>query len=131
MVRHTLFAGAILLSATAAFAQGQQRQDDLGIMSMPQQGSSSSMNAPVQQVAPLQTAPVQSPTITNNPDYPRQPIFVPSPFYSPFPGQFQGQFPGPTPGQTQPAQARTQQPGQTPGQAPSEQRGRGAFTAPG
>src|SRR5688572_8724857 len=125
MVRRILFAGAVLLSATVSFAQmgGQQRQDDLGIMSTQggQQGQSG-MNAPIQQVNPLQTAPVYSPTITNNPDYPRQPIFIPTPF-SPFPGQQ-------SPGQAQ--QLSPQQRAlQAPGQAPTEQRGRGAFTAPG
>jgi polysaccharide export outer membrane protein len=124
MFRYILFAGASLLSASASFAQmGQQRQDDIGIMSTPQSGqqSQSGMNAPIQQVNPLQTAPVMSPTITNNPDYPRQPIFVPSPFYSPLPGQIPGQA-------QQPGQQRALQ---APGQAPTEQRGRGAYTASG
>jgi polysaccharide biosynthesis/export protein len=127
MVRQILLAGAVLLSASASFAQmGQQRQDDLGIMSSPQQsGQQSGMNAPIQSVSPLQSAPVQSPTITNNPDYPRQPIFVPSPYFSPLPGQFPAQVPGQA---QQPGQARSLQ---APSQAPSEQRGRGAFTAPG
>ena len=111
-------------SAIAQYPQQQQRQDDLGIMSTPQSGQQTSpgMNAPIQQVSPLQTAPVQSPTITNNPDYPRQPIFVPIP--QQFPGQFQQQQ------QQQPGQTRQQPPAQ-PRQSASEQRGRGAFTAPG
>src|SRR5258708_36998965 len=94
--------GGLVWAASATSAVGQygqqQRQDDLGIMSTPQssQQSSPTMGGPVQQVTPLQTQPVQSPTITNNPDYPRQPIFVPSPYYpyQQYPGQFpQGQYP--------------------------------------
>jgi polysaccharide biosynthesis/export protein len=128
MVRQILLAGAVLLSASGSYGQmgQQQRQDDLGIMSSPQSGQSQSgMNAPIQSVSPLQSAPVQSPTITNNPDYPRQPIFVPSPYFAPMPGQFPGQVPGQA---QQPGQPRALQ---APGQAPTEQRGRGAFTAPG
>jgi polysaccharide biosynthesis/export protein len=125
MVSRILFAGAVLLSASFSFAQmGQQRQDDLGIMSAPQQsGQQPGMNAPIQGVSPLQSTPVQSPTITNNPDYPRQPIFVPSPYFAPLPGQ--------VPGQAQPQQPGQARSLQAPGQAPTEQRGRGAFTAPG
>ena len=129
MFRRILFAGAVLLSASVSFAQmGQQRQDDLGIMSSPQSGQQPvRMNAPIQQVSPLQTAPVQSPTITNNPDYPRQPIFVPSPLLRAAPGTMT--VPGkPRAGA---ATARQQRALQAPGQAPTEQRGRGAFTAPG
>src|SRR5262245_37524024 len=115
MFRRILFAGAVLLSASVSQAQlgQQQRQDDLGIMSSPQGGQlsvPSSMNAPIQQVSPLQTAPVQSPTITNNPDYPRQPIFVPTPYVTPYP-QFMGQFPGQLPQML---------PGQLPGQIPGQ-----------
>ena len=111
------------------------------------QQSPSGMNAPIQQVAPLQTAPVQAPTITNNPDYPRQPIFLPAPYYGPYPqfmgqqpypGQFPGQFapqiPGQIPGQLTSQQRSLQQiPGQpsAPNQASIEQRGRGVFTTPG
>src|SRR5262245_20050549 len=98
MFRRILLAGAVALSASLSHAQyGQQRQDDLGIMSTQQGGQLSapnSMNAPIQQISPLQTAPVQSPTITNNPDYPRTPIIYPTPFYGPLPGQFPGQIPG-------------------------------------
>ncbi|HXM80327.1 MAG TPA: SLBB domain-containing protein [Burkholderiales bacterium] len=120
MMRRLFCAGLVLLgSATAAFAQyTQQRQDDLG--------TSPGMNAPVQQVSPLQTPAVQPPTITNNPDYSRQPIFVPSPGQlqqqgTPTPGQARPQAPG------QPRQSATEQPRQS----ATEQRGRGAFTAPG
>ena len=56
------FGIAALAAYSAAYAQFQsQRQDELGIMSAPSQ-SGSGMNAPVQQVSPLQT-----PTITNQP----------------------------------------------------------------
>jgi polysaccharide biosynthesis/export protein len=96
MFRRLLLAGAMTLFATTSLAQmgGQQRQDDIGIMSTQQSGQQSSMNAQIQQVNPLQSSPVQSPTITNNPDFPRQPIFGPG-MSSPFPGQSQ------TPGQLQ------------------------------
>src|SRR6185503_9362716 len=83
-----------LVNPLCAQMQQQQRQDDLGIMSTPQSGQQAAPGtAPIQQINPLQTAPVQSPTITNNPDYPRQPIFVPAPYMTPFPGQIPGQFP--------------------------------------
>ncbi len=144
---HRFLLAGFVLAASATSVSGQynqqQRQDDLGIMSTPQSGqqSPSTTSGPVQQVSPLQTTPVQSPTITNNPDYPRQPIFVPSPYYpyQQYPGQFpQGQFPGQQfpqgqfP-QQQGGQLRQQQGGQTqqPLQPGSEQRGRGTFTAPG
>jgi protein involved in polysaccharide export with SLBB domain len=108
---------AAVMACGTAFAQFQsQRQDDLGIMSAPSQ-TGSGMNAPVQQVSPLPTAPVQAPTITNNPDYPRQPIFVPAPYTAP---QLQQQ-----------PQGRQQQAPAGPRTSASEQRGRGAFTAPG
>src|SRR3954465_9311922 len=95
LFRRLLLSTLVLLASTGgpshAQYQQQQRQDDLGIMSSPQSGqqSSPSMGGQVQQVNPLQTPQVQSPTITNNPDYPRQPIFVPSPYlpYQQFPGQ--------------------------------------------
>src|SRR6266705_1714295 len=80
-----------------------------------------------QQTAPLQIPPTQSPVITNNPDYPRQPIFVPSPSF-PLPGQ--GQVLQQQQGVHLPGQARPQAPAQ-PRQSATEQRGRGAFTAPG
>jgi hypothetical protein len=49
-------AGAVLLSTSASFAQmGQQQQPAgrHGIMSAPQSGQQSGMNAPIQQVNPL------------------------------------------------------------------------------
>src|SRR4051812_45908244 len=136
LFRRLLLSTLVLLASiggpSLAQYQQQQRQDDLGIMSSPQSGqqSSPSMGGQVQQVNPLQTPQVQSPTITNNPDYPRQPIFVPSPYfpYQQFPGQ---QFQGQLPQQGGRQQGANQNPGQTPAQPGSEQRGRGAFTAPG
>src|SRR5258708_13198135 len=144
---HRFLLAGFVLAASATSVSGQynqqQRQDDLGIMSTPQSGqqSPSTTSGPVQQVSPLQTTPVHAPTITNNPDYPRNPIFVPTPYhpYQQYPGQFpQGQFPGQQfpqgqfP-QQQGGQLRQQQGGQTqqPLQPGSEQRGRGTFTAPG
>src|SRR5205807_5975475 len=130
MMRRVLCAGLVLLgSATAAFAQlGQQQQEDLGIMSAPPTGTAGVTGA--QQTAPLQIPPTQSPVITNNPTYPTQPLGVPSP-YSPYqlPGQLQQQQ-----GVAAPGQARPQTPAPAPAQprqSATEQRGRGAFTAPG
>ena len=128
MMRRLLCAGLVLLgSATATFAQlGQQRQEDLGIMSAPPTGTAGVTGG--QQTAPLQIPPTQSPVITNNPTYPTQPLGVPSP-YSPhqLPGQLQQQQ-----GVAAPGQARPQAPAPAqPRQSATEQRGRGAFTAPG
>src|SRR6266404_336067 len=109
------FGIAAVAACGAALAQSQsQRQDEL---SAPQPGQAPMMNAPVQPVSPLPAAPVQAPTITNNPDYPRQPIFVPTPVVTP---QLQQQ-----------PQSRQQQSPAQPRTSASEQRGRGAFTAPG
>ena len=132
VVRHAAaFGVAAALACSAALAQfQQQRQDDLGIMSAPQSGQQTTpgMNAPVQQVSPLQTAPVQSPTITNNPDYPRQPIFVPTPYGMPqVPPQYQQQLQQ----LQQQQQLQTRQAPSQPRTSAVEQRGRGAFTAPG
>src|SRR6185503_20471088 len=94
LLRFVAGAGVALALVNPLWAQmPQQRTDDLGIMSTPQGQQSGPATAPIQQINPLQTAPVQSPTITNNPDYPRQPIFVPAPYMTPFPGQIPGQFP--------------------------------------
>ena len=109
------FGIAAVAACGAALAQSQsQRQDEL---SAPQPGQAPMMNAPVQPVSPLPASPVQAPTITNNPDYPRQPIFVPTPVVTP---QLQQQ-----------PQSRQQQSPAQPRTSASEQRGRGAFTAPG
>jgi protein involved in polysaccharide export with SLBB domain len=119
LFRRLLLSTLILLASTGgpslAQYQQQQRQDDLGIMSSPQPGQqgSPSMGGQVQQVNPLQTPQVQSPTITNNPDYPRQPLFAPSPY---FPYQ---QIPGQLPQQAGQRQQGASQPA-------IEQRGRGA-----
>jgi protein involved in polysaccharide export with SLBB domain len=134
MLHRIALAALALCFHAAALAQfQQQRQDDLGILSAPQtsQQGSPAMGAPVQQVNPLQTPPVQSPTITNNPEYPRQPIFFPSPYY-PYqtgPGQIPPQFQQ----QLQQGRQGAGQSGATQGaiQPSGEQRGRGAFTAPG
>ncbi len=75
LIHRFLLAGLVLAaSTTLAFGQyGQQRQDDLGIMSAPSgQQSSPAMGAPVQQVSPLQTLPVQSPAIINSGQPPTQ-----------------------------------------------------------
>jgi polysaccharide biosynthesis/export protein len=121
--------GALLLVAPIAFSQGgqQQRQDDLGIMSAPSAQTGAPGNVPIQGTQPLPIPQVQSPTITNNPDYPRQPIFVPSPYFPQVPGQFPQMAPGQAPQQAGPGQARQQMPRQS----TTEQRGRGVFTAPG
>ena len=117
---------ALASPATAQYPQQQQRTDDLGIMSAPSSGTAAPGSAPIQGAQPLSIPQTQSPTITNNPDYPRQPIFAPSPYFTPFPGQVPGQFPQQLP------QTRTpQQPTATPQTPATEQRGRGAFTAPG
>src|SRR5262249_30733754 len=104
---------AAVTACSAAFAQfQQQRQDELGIMSAPSQpGIGGTVQA-----SPSPTPSVQTPTITNNPDYPRQPIFVPAPIVVP---------------QLPQQQARPQQAPAGPRTSASEQRGRGAFTAPG
>src|SRR6266705_1401967 len=128
MLRRLLMAGLVLAAGTANAQFQQQRQDDLGIMSAPSSGTSSTPGTvPIQQTTPLSIPQVQSPTITNNPDYPRQPIFVPSPSF-PLPGQ--GQVLQQQQGVHLPGQARPQAPAQ-PRQSATEQRGRGAFTAPG
>src|SRR5262245_21398947 len=119
--RYAATFGVAMALASAAFAQYQQQQrtDDLGIMSAPSSTTSAPGGVPIQGAQPLTIPQVQSPTITNNPEYPRQPIIVPSPYVTPFPGQL------PQPQQGQPR-------GPTAPQTPSaEQRGRGAFTAPG
>src|SRR5262245_16554915 len=97
--RYAAAFGVALALASPVFAQypQQQKTDELGLPSAPSTAQ------------PLSIPQVQSPTITNNPDYPRQPI---------------------SPGQVAPPQQA--QPRVTPPQTPaSEQRGRGAFTAPG
>src|SRR3954469_14673823 len=108
MFRRFLLAGAITPSPTTALAQRgqpQQKQDEFGNTSAPGQVNQSPINAPM--------TPVQSPTITNNPEYARQPASAP--FYAQPAGA---------------AQAPQRAP-QAPSQTPTEQRGRGAFTAPG
>src|SRR5262245_25268469 len=109
-----VFAIAAVAACTAVYAQYQsQRQDELGTMPAPASG----INAPVQSASPLPTTPVQTPTITNNPDYARQPILLPAPYAVPQ-----------TPGQLQQPQSRQQQAPAGPRTSASEQRGRGAFT---
>ena len=83
MLRALLFS-AVLLAGLAHAQTGQRQQDDIGIMSAPSGSSGQGMNAPVQQVQPLPIAPVQSPTITNNPNYPTAPMSGYSPYYYPF-----------------------------------------------
>jgi protein involved in polysaccharide export with SLBB domain len=124
LTRHAARLCLAMSLVSPAVAQYQpQRVDDLGIMSAPQSGQAGpGLNAPAQQVSPLTTPPVQTPTITNNPEYPRQPIFVPTPYFTPAPGQVPGQLP----------QQQTRTPSSAAPQIPaSEQRGRGVFTAPG
>src|SRR5574341_2479483 len=104
--RYAAALGVAMALASSVFAQysQQQRTDDLGNISVPSSAQ------------PLGMPQVQSPTITNNPDYPRQP------YVTPFPGQLPPQL----------QQQQQPHPRTTPPQAPaSEQRGRGAFTAPG
>jgi protein involved in polysaccharide export with SLBB domain len=111
-----------LICSAAAQLPQQQRTDDLGIMSAPATATSTPGSA-IQGTQPLPIPQVQSPTITNNPDYPRQPIFGPTPYSTPFPSV----VPGPL--LQQQLQTRTQpQPPQSPA---AEQHGRGTFTAPG
>jgi polysaccharide export outer membrane protein len=98
--------------ASTAFAQQQPRPEELSTTPQTIPGTV----APVQSVSPLPSAPVQAPTITNNPDYPRQPISVPTPSGAP---------------QLQQPRARQQQAPVQPRTSASEQRGRGAFTPPG
>jgi polysaccharide biosynthesis/export protein len=67
MIRRLLCAGLLLGCATTSFGQfGQQRQDDLGIMSVPRSGG---VDAPgsgqIQQTNPLQVPSTQTPTIVN------------------------------------------------------------------
>src|SRR5207302_6438147 len=123
MIRRLVCAGLVLIaSAAASFAQVQQRQDDLGVITSPPTGTAGVTGGP--QTNPLQIPPTQSPVITNNPNYPTQPSVVPSPsFPYQLPGQLRQQ-------QGAPGQARPQAPAQ-PRQSATEQRGRGAFTAPG
>src|SRR5262245_32411079 len=120
--RYAAVFGVEIALAGAALAQvSQQRTDDLGIMSAPSSTTQTPGGAPIQGAQPLPIPQVQSPTITNNPDYPRQPIFVPAPYVTPFPGQLPPQF-----------QQQGQPRGPVTPQTPSaEQRGRGAFTTPG
>jgi protein involved in polysaccharide export with SLBB domain len=127
MIRRLVCAGLVVLtSATVSLAQVQQRQDDLGVISTPPSGTAGVTGGP--QTNPLQIPPTQSPVITNNPNYPTQPSVVPSP-YIPYqmPGQPQQQQGAPTAGQARPQAPAPAQPRQS----TTEQRGRGAFTAPG
>lgn len=103
---------ATALACSAAFAQFQPQQQN-------PQGDLGSM--PLQPVAPLATTPVQPPTITNNPEYLRQPMAVPARAGSLTPAQQQ---------QLQQLQSRQRQPAQ-PRQSATEQRGLGTFTPPG
>src|SRR5688500_4190912 len=115
LARYAAAFGVVMAFAcpVAAQYQQQQRTDDLGNMSAPLSGSA----GPIQGAQPLPIPQTQSPTITNNPDYPRQPIFTPSPYVTPVPGQFPQQ-----------ASPQTRTPQTTSPQTPaSEQRGRGAF----
>jgi protein involved in polysaccharide export with SLBB domain len=116
---------ALASPATAQLPQ-QQRTDDIGIMSAPSSATATPGTAPIQGAQPLPIPQVQSPTITNNPDYPRQPIFIPSPYFTPFPGVVPGQIP-----QQQLQRTQPQPPTAGPQTPATEQRGRGAFTAPG
>ena len=116
LLRYAAACSVVLAVVRPVDAQMQQRTDELGGSSTmaPQP---SQLSAPVQ-AAPLPTAPVQSPTITNNPNFPQQPIFVPTPFSPQIQPQQQG------------GQARQQEAPQ-PRRSATEERGRGAFTAPG
>jgi polysaccharide biosynthesis/export protein len=125
LLRDAAALGVAMAFANPVTAQYQQqhRTDDLGIMSAPSSGSAGPGGAiPGAQAVPIPQ--VQSPTITNNPEYPRQQIFLPSPYGMPSPGQVPGQFPQQTPHTRAPQNVNPQTPA-------SEQRGRGAFTAPG
>jgi protein involved in polysaccharide export with SLBB domain len=141
--RALLFALAFAAGFAVQAQTGQRQQDDIGIMSAPSGSSGQGMNAPIQQVQPLPIAPVQSPTITNNPNYPTAPMTGYSPYYYPFMPQLQ--FPGQQQQQMQQGPAGTrlqqqiqlqqqqqqQQQGDAPAQPGFQQRGRGVFTAPG
>ena len=117
VLRHAgAFGIAAALACNAAFAQYELQQ----------QSSPGTITVPMQPVNPPQTAPVQPPTITNNPEYLRQPVVVPTaagatltPQQLQQYQQYQQQLQAP---QQQPAQPRT---------SATELRGRGAFTAPG
>ena len=110
VVRHAAAAFGVLSGIASALAWGaafaqfdpqSQQQNELGMAS-----------PPLQQAAPLPTLPVQPPTITNNPDYLRQPALTPQQLQQL--RQLQAV--------PQPARPRS---------SATEQRGRGAFTAPG
>ena len=78
MLRRLLMAELVFLAFAAGTATAQfqqQRQDDLGVISAPPTGTAGVTSG--RQTTPLQIPQTQSPVITNNPDYPRQPIFVP------------------------------------------------------
>jgi protein involved in polysaccharide export with SLBB domain len=61
--------GLLLVAAAPSFAQfgQQQRQDDLGIMSVPSTAGGTPGSGPIQQTTPVPIPPVQSPAIINAP----------------------------------------------------------------